>query len=305
MQPRTTPQAPQKPSGARPGRPAASDEIRKRRRSLARSLAIAAAACVAYLPVDLTWEHGKAIVAWRLSWIGVLACAAVGQLRWSARMASAAVHAAAAMSGVATVAIFQLAGGSAHPAFGFVLALPLAVQVLAPDYVWAGLLTGLITGVGGAATLVADGRSAREVGEWMLISAALSALAATGAASFRRLWLKELRVERERNAALERLVTVERLATVGQLAAGVAHEVNNPLSYVNANVQFAVQNWPPKTRRRPTSWRRCARRWTARGASPRSCRRSRSSAGPRRPRSRPRSISARSWMPPWPSPGTT
>jgi signal transduction histidine kinase/CheY-like chemotaxis protein len=34
--------------------------------------------------------------------------------------------------------------------------------------------------------------------------------------------------------------TQERLATVGSLAAGVAHEINNPLSYVIANVQFAL-----------------------------------------------------------------
>jgi PAS domain S-box-containing protein len=35
--------------------------------------------------------------------------------------------------------------------------------------------------------------------------------------------------------------TQERLATVGSLAAGVAHEVNNPLAYVIANVQFALE----------------------------------------------------------------
>jgi len=41
--------------------------------------------------------------------------------------------------------------------------------------------------------------------------------------------------------------TQERLATVGSLAAGVAHEINNPLAYVIANVQYALDSiaqWP-------------------------------------------------------------
>jgi signal transduction histidine kinase/ActR/RegA family two-component response regulator len=36
--------------------------------------------------------------------------------------------------------------------------------------------------------------------------------------------------------------TQERLATVGSLAAGVAHEINNPLAYVIANVQYALDS---------------------------------------------------------------
>ncbi|WP_224242033.1 PAS domain S-box protein [Hyalangium gracile] len=37
------------------------------------------------------------------------------------------------------------------------------------------------------------------------------------------------------------LVQAERLATAGQLAAGVGHEINNPLAYVLANVMYAVE----------------------------------------------------------------
>ena len=38
-----------------------------------------------------------------------------------------------------------------------------------------------------------------------------------------------------------RLVLSDRLASVGTLAAGVAHEINNPLAYIQANIQFALE----------------------------------------------------------------
>jgi signal transduction histidine kinase len=54
--------------------------------------------------------------------------------------------------------------------------------------------------------------------------------------------------------------TQERLATVGSLAAGVAHEINNPLAYVIANVQYALDSiaqlpMPPPVHGQPDSAR--------------------------------------------------
>lgn len=40
----------------------------------------------------------------------------------------------------------------------------------------------------------------------------------------------------ERQLAREQLLQAEKLASIGFLAAGVAHEINNPLSYVNSNL---------------------------------------------------------------------
>ena len=45
----------------------------------------------------------------------------------------------------------------------------------------------------------------------------------------------------DRHTAERRLAQAERLATVGMLAAGVAHEINNPLAYVIGNLDLLAQ----------------------------------------------------------------
>jgi two-component system NtrC family sensor kinase len=58
---------------------------------------------------------------------------------------------------------------------------------------------------------------------------------------------------RELLAAREKLVQSEKMAVAGQLAAGVGHEINNPLSFVMGNIHFAleqIQTLPDETSRR-------------------------------------------------------
>jgi signal transduction histidine kinase len=71
---------------------------------------------------------------------------------------------------------------------------------------------------------------------WMLAWAVAAALLLGGAAA----WLRQ-RSQRQRAEELLRLGQVARLNTLGELAAGMAHELNQPLTAVLANTQAAVR----------------------------------------------------------------
>ena len=54
--------------------------------------------------------------------------------------------------------------------------------------------------------------------------------------------LREAKFRRERHKMQEQLMISDRMASVGILAAGVAHEINNPLAAVLANLDMAVRD---------------------------------------------------------------
>src|SRR5262249_60003265 len=57
--------------------------------------------------------------------------------------------------------------------------------------------------------------------------------------------LREFAVRAERKKMSEQLLISDRMASVGTLAAGVAHEINNPLAVLIANLEFIAQNLGP------------------------------------------------------------
>jgi len=69
---------------------------------------------------------------------------------------------------------------------------------------------------------------------WMLLSTAALALVVAGSRT-----LVQQRLQRQRDAERQRLGQFSRLNTLGELAAGMAHEINQPLTAILANTQAA------------------------------------------------------------------
>ena len=67
--------------------------------------------------------------------------------------------------------------------------------------------------------------------------------------------LREAKNRRERVRMQEHLLVSDRMASVGILAAGVAHEINNPLAAILTNLELAVQEVDELVKARPESAR--------------------------------------------------
>jgi signal transduction histidine kinase len=145
-------------------------------------------------------------------------------------------------------ALLFTTGCSDSPFYVVLPIMPLMLAVLHPKR------SSLIAVVGATAAFwtlflsVADGSPSREIIFDLLAVACTTGVGIFGA---RRLTAA---LEAERKAAEELVESMQRvaasekaerlaasLATMGQIAAGVAHEVNNPLAYVESNIRFINQ----------------------------------------------------------------
>jgi two-component system, sensor histidine kinase PhcS len=156
---------------------------------------------------------------------------------------------------VALALVIWRLGGSQSPVFAWFCGLPLLGASLSMGRVYRAVSSAGASLVLGLTILLLEGRPASVVVLWGLLIGAAGLVSVQ--VSYHSARLKKARSEEEarRRRTQEALVATQtraqeadRLAQVGRLAAGVAHEVNNPLAFIQANLRFLAEELPREGR---------------------------------------------------------
>jgi signal transduction histidine kinase len=140
--------------------------------------------------------------------------------------------ASSALSAFALVAIPMVAGGPTTFLFAWNLAVPVGVAALLKDDWRPVLASWLVTTFASSGALLYAKASFNDVALWLVLCATAGVVSFAAALWQQRLRRAELRVQEQLEASELRRIRGERLAVIGQLAASLAHEINNPLQTI-------------------------------------------------------------------------
>lgn len=132
-----------------------------------------------------------------------------------------------------------LSDGSHCVGFHTIWALPLIYGLFIQDDAVGSATIASLSLLGGLSIFVSEGETASRTAQWLTLSVSAGIFGFVQQALLRR-HLEQTLSEHEQAQA--RLVVADRMASVGMLAAGVAHEINNPMMYVTSNLELLAEH---------------------------------------------------------------
>lgn len=188
----------------------------------------------------------------RAGWAAAALVTAAGLRRSGGRWAARGLVAFGFLCPFFYAGLLKFQGGTGSVAFASFMATPILAALLLPGAVPVATATAAANLLAGLGLLSASGVSGRALAEWAVALSTGGLFAVFAARQHQRMMDAERRANEARVEALDRAAKAERQSLLAQLAAGLAHEVNNPLSIIAANADLlgaVVQELPPAAAR--------------------------------------------------------